>query len=400
MMDLIELGKEVELVTKGTTPMTLGKKFATEGIPFLRAQNIINGGVLLNEDLLFIDKDTHNKELKRSHIINGDILLTIAGTIGRTAIVRNIDRVLNCNQAVAIIRLGDSKIFPEYLCHYIASPIAQAQFKKGVVFATIPNLSLSQIKKLQIPLPPLPQQQKIAAILDAADALRQNDKALIAKYDELTQALFLDMFGDPVSNPRGWKKTTGRKVFKLIGGAAFKSTDYSNDGIPLIRIGAVNKGYFDKSQLVFLPLDFNSRYKKYLVYPNDLLITLTGTVGKDDYGNAFSLEKDFEKYFLNQRVAKITLDEFYNYTFIKFYLKQKRVKSELIGVSRGVRQANISNEDFYKLEVIQPSINIQNQFAERVALIEQQKAIAQMSLEKSEDLFNSLLHKAFKRELV
>jgi type I restriction enzyme S subunit len=112
------------------------------------------------------------------------------------------------------------------------------------------------------------------------------------------------------------------------------------------------------------------------------------------------LENEYSRYFLNQRVAKIELDKNYDYTFIKFFLKHKRVKSVLIGVSRGVRQANISNEDFYKLEVIKPSITLQNQFAEKILLIEQQKELAKQELKESEDLFNCLLQKAFKGELV
>jgi restriction endonuclease S subunit len=72
------------------------------------------------------------------------------------------------------------------------------------------------LKELQIPLPPLDQQKKIAAILDAADAYRQKTKALIEKYDELTQSLFLDMFGDPVSNPKGWLQNQFAERVKAI----------------------------------------------------------------------------------------------------------------------------------------------------------------------------------------
>jgi type I restriction enzyme S subunit len=391
-LNFVKIGDVFKVMSGGTPSREKPEYYVGGKIPWVKTGDL--KGKYANYPNEHITEDALNNSSAKIFPKNTVLLAMYGATIGACSILP-FDAATN--QACGALLPTDS--YDTNFLFYYLKYIKNDLIKKGVGGAQ-PNISGGIIKETLIPLMSLPQQQKIAAILDAADALRQNDKALIAKYDELTQALFLDMFGDPVSNPKGWKKTTGKKVFKLIGGAAFKSTDYSNDGIPLIRIGAVNKGYFDNSQLVFLPEDFNSRYEKYLVYPNDLLITLTGTVGKDDYGNAFSLENDFEKYFLNQRVAKITLDEFYNYTFIKFYLKQKRVKSELIGVSRGVRQANISNEDFYKLEVIQPSINIQNQFAERVALIEEQKAIAQASLVKSEELFNSLLQKAFKGELV
>jgi type I restriction enzyme S subunit len=205
MREHILLGKEVELITKGTTPTTLGKEFTNSGIPFLRAQNVINGKVQIEEDLLFIDAETHNKELKRSQIRKGDLLLTIAGTIGRTAIVDVEKEGINCNQAVAIIRLGNSKIHPQFLKWFIESSNAQRQFSKGKVTATISNLSLTQIKKLKIPLPPLPTQKKIAALLDEADKLRRLNAAVLEKYDALTEAVFLEMFGDPVRNPNNFQ---------------------------------------------------------------------------------------------------------------------------------------------------------------------------------------------------
>ena len=208
------------------------------------------------------------------------------------------------------------------------------------------------------------------------------------------------MFGDPVKNEKGWEKNNCRNILKVIGGGVFKSSDYVKNGIPLIRIGSVNKGYFDDRETVFIPETYIKTHKKYLVYPNDLLITLTGTVGKNDYGNVFKLGNDYEKYYLNQRVAKFEINETkIDSVFFEFYLKQNEIKKLLTSVSRGVRQANISNEDIYNLEIILPSINLQNQFAERVAVIEAQKQQAQLELAKSEELFNSLLQRAFKGEL-
>ena len=259
---------------------------------------------------------------------------------------------------------------------------------------------ISKYSQIEIPLPSIATQQRIAAILDQADAIIQNNRAIVQKYDALTQSLFLDMFGDPVKNEKGWEKNNCRNILKVIGGGVFKSSDYVKNGIPLIRIGSVNKGYFDDRETVFIPETYIKTHKKYLVYPNDLLITLTGTVGKNDYGNVFKLGNDYEKYYLNQRVAKFEINETkIDSVFFEFYLKQNEIKKLLTSVSRGVRQANISNEDIYNLEIILPSINLQNQFAERVAMIEAQKQQAQLELAKSEELFQSLLQRAFKGEL-
>jgi type I restriction enzyme S subunit len=403
MMELIELGNECEIITKGTTPTTLGKSFTTIGVGFLRAQNVINSNVLIDEDILYIDDETHNNELKRSQIFDGDVLLTIAGTIGRTAIVKNINIQLNCNQAVAIIRLGDSKINKEYLCHFIASPNAQEQFFKGMVTATIANLSLAQIRKLKIPLPPLPQQQKIANILDAADALRQNDKALIAKYDELTQTLFLDMFGDPVSNPKGWEKVELKYfIYKLNTGVSVNSEDGSYEGGKyfILKTSCVYSGIFDPKQVKTIREDEIQRAK---LNPKKDSIIISRMNTSELVGKSAYIFSDFPSIYLPDRLwqtEKTNLE--HSVLWLSYNIGHKSFMNEISKISSGTSGSmkNISKSSFLELKSINPPLELQNQFAERVAVIEEQKAIAQKSLEKSESLFNSLLQRAFKGELV
>jgi type I restriction enzyme S subunit len=357
------------------------------GKEIIRIQNLTKGSAQIN----YFEGELPDKYKVRQ----GDIIISWSGSLG---VYEWNNEEAWLNQHLFKVVFDKEELNKSFFKHLISVVLKEME---GLVHgATMKHITKQKFDAFQIPLPPLPQQKKIAAILDAADAYRQKTKALITKYDELTQSLFLDMFGDPVKNEKGWEMLSGRIVFKLIGGAAFKSLDYTSQGIPLIRIGTVNKGYFDNTQLTFIPSSFEKSHSKYLVYPNDLLITLTGTVGKDDYGNAFVLTNEFEKYLLNQRVAKICNSEKHHLVFLNFFLKQNKVKNELIGVSRGVRQANLSNEDFYKLETITPPRTLQNQFAERVQAIEEQKAQAQASLEKAEELFNSLLQRAFNGKLL
>ncbi len=317
-----------------------------------------------------------------------DILFSLRAPVGPT----NINNIKACiGRGLAAIRIA-SQINLHYLLHYLRlNENRIAELGTGSTFKAI---TIGTLKDLEIPLPPLPIQEKIATILDKADELRRKDKDLQAKYDELAQAIFIDMFGDPVRNEKGWEVKNGINVLSVLGGNAFKSSSYVNAGIPLLRIGSVNKGYYDKSQQVYI--SESSNFDKYKIYPNDLLVTLTGTVGKDDYGNICMIGHDFPFYYLNQRVAKITTD--LNKTYLMYLLKQKEIKKELIGVSRGVRQANIGNNDFYKLNLPVPPLHLQEAFAKKIELINQLKA--QTNAQKSEELFQSLLKKAFKGELV
>lgn len=185
----------------------------------------------------------------------------------------------------------------EYLAYYLKSDKFVHWVNGQVAGAKIPRVSMKVFWNHKIPLPPLPVQQKIATILDIADALKQKDKALIAKYDELSQSLFLDMFGDPVTNPKGWTSNRLGDHIELTGGA-FKSKQFVESGIPIIKIAAANKGCFDTTTFSFWSTDDTEQYTKYLIYPGDLLVTLTGTVVKDDYGNIAVADNSFPVYLL------------------------------------------------------------------------------------------------------
>ena len=155
------------LITKGTTPTTLGLKFEEHGIPFIRAQNIIDGKISFSKDALYISPETHNV-LKRSKIYPNDILISIAGTIGRSGIVGNEFGELNCNQAVAILRVN-ARVIPNFLRVWLESDLAKKQISSSTVTGVISNLSLSQIGNLEIHLPSLEIQNKFMAFIEVMD---------------------------------------------------------------------------------------------------------------------------------------------------------------------------------------------------------------------------------------
>lgn len=256
---------------------------------------------------------------------------------------------------------------------------------------------ISKYSQLEIPLPPLPQQQKIANILDAAVTLKQNDKALIAKYDALTQALFLEMFGDPVRNPKGWEKVEMKKCTSKIGSGSTprggKET-YLEEGIALIRSLNIYDNVFKYKNLAFISDEQANKLKNVIVESKDVLFNITGA----SVCRCSIVPDDVLPARVNQHVSILrTVKEILNPFFLSHLLISENIKIKLLGVgaSGGAIMEAITKEQLEKLEIILPSIELQNQFAARVALIEQQKAIAQKSLEKSEALCNSLLQKAF-----
>lgn len=256
---------------------------------------------------------------------------------------------------------------------------------------------ISKYSQIQIPLPPLPQQQKIANILDAADALRQNDKALISKYDELNQALFLDMFGDPVSNPKGWEKIDLGKLTKriVVGHVGPTSDGYSKEGVPFLRTQNVRPNFINYKDIMYVKKEFHNKLQKSKIYSEDILISRVGV----NRGMAAIVPKD-----LNEancaNVVIVGSSSYFNSLYISFFLNKSFGTKPEYGYSVGSAQGVVNTSIVKKWPVFKIPIDLQNQFAVRVAVIEEQKAIAQKSLEKSEELFNSLLQRAFKGELV
>ena len=113
--------------------------------------------------------------------------------------------------------------------------------------------------------------------------------------------------------------------------------------------------------------------ERYVMYPGDLVMSLTGTVGKDDYGNVCILDDDYEMYYLNQRNAKLEIKEGIDKYYLSQLLKFEQIKKRLTGISRGVRQANISNKDILNLVVPIPPLELQNQFADFVKHVDKSK---------------------------
>jgi type I restriction enzyme S subunit len=392
-MKYVKIKDFATVITGGTPSTTKNENWDGGTIPWL------NSGEL-NQDIITSTKNhitQQGLDNSSTRLMAPDSVL-IALTGSTTGVVGYLTFEACANQSVTGI-LPSNKHIPKYLYYFLKS------IRKKIVSEAYggaqPHISQGYVKDIEIPLPPLPQQQKIANILDAADALRQNDKALIAKYDELTQALFLDMFGDPVSNPKGWEKVELKKCTSKIGSGSTprggKET-YLTEGIALIRSLNIYDNEFKYKNLAYISQEQADKLNNVIVKSSDVLFNITGA----SVCRCSIVPDDVLPARVNQHVSILRpIKEKLSSSFLSHLLISENVKIKLLGVGSfgGAVMEAITKEQLEKIEVILPSIDLQNQFAERVTLIEEQKAIAQKSLEKSESLFNSLLQKAFKGEL-
>lgn len=326
------------------------------------------------------------KSINNRQFTPGTLLLAMYGSVGKTAITK-ID--LTTNQAILGINILDDSILDIKYLKYWFSTIKEILLNRAVG-AALANISLGIVKDLDIPLPPLTQQQKIANILDAADALRQNDKALLAKYDELTQALFLDMFGDPVSNPKGWEKVETIKYCSSIVPGRDKPKSFTGN-TPWVTTNDLNHlGKTSISKLnIGLTDDEILQVKAKVIPEGSVIMTCVGDLG------IITVSK--VKMVVNQQLHAFICDTNLNNIFLMHSLSFQ--KPYMFKMCSSTTVPYMNKTVCNNTPTIVPPISLQKQFAERVAVIEEQKAIAQASLIKSEELFNSLLQKAFKGEL-
>ncbi len=183
----VTLGEVTSTITKGTTPTSVGHGFVDSGVPFVRVQNLRDGTVDWTIDPQFVSAETH-RQLARSVIQPGDVLVSIAGTIGRIAIVGPGSVEMNCNQAVAIVR-PTQRVRGDFLLSWLQRPEAQRQMRGAEVTATISNLSLTQIRGLRLSLPPLALQHEFARRIAAVDALKSFHYTSLSQLDALFASL-------------------------------------------------------------------------------------------------------------------------------------------------------------------------------------------------------------------
>lgn len=230
-MEKIRLRDVADVITKGTTPTSIGYEFVNKGINFIKVESITEDGAFIENKFAYIT-DECNKKLSRSQLQENDILFSIAGAIGRVAIVDKNILPANTNQALAIIRLHKGVYEYNFLKYILNSPAISKQFEKQKQGVAQINLSLKNIGNFEIPVISIEQQKKIADEFDKVTVLIDKRKRQLEKLDELVKSRFVEMFGDPVKNSKRLPTVLGETLFRLSNGKALPSNERFPEGIP------------------------------------------------------------------------------------------------------------------------------------------------------------------------
>ncbi|WP_347202237.1 restriction endonuclease subunit S [Nonlabens sp.] len=362
-------------------------------IAVLRAGNIYESQII-EKDYVFVPR-TLVKE--KQYLKHGDILIAASSgsisVVGKAAMVSN-NMDASFGAFCKVLRPDKAKVDLNYFKHFFETDYYKRTIKSLAEGANINNLKTEHFDNLNIPLPPLEEQKKIAAILDAADDYRQKTKALINKYDQLTQSLFLDMFGDPVTNPKGWDYKNLSELVSKLGDGIHGTPNYSEDGeYYFINGNNLHQGQIfidDKTKRVS-KAEFLKHRKE--LNSNTVLVSINGTIGKVAFYNNEPIMLGKSACYFNLIEGVVNRSFLYNIFYSPYF---KRYAGNQ---ATGSTIKNVSLKTMRAFPIPYPPLKLQNQFAERVAQIEKQKLQAEASLVKAEELFSSLLQRAFKGEL-
>ena len=332
-----------------------------EGLPIIRIQDLTGNSY----DLGF-----YNGEYPAKIEINdGDVLISWSASLG--VYVWNRGKAL-LNQHIFKVEFDKKEIDKSYFVYAVKYKLSDME--KNTHGATMKHIVKSDFDATLIPYPSIEIQQEIAHRLDKVTKIIEDRKQQLEELDTLIKARFVEMFGNPEDSSNEWEQKPLSDLLNVIGGYAFKSDQFSEiGGIPVLRIGNINAGVFRPVNMVYWEDD--EKLERYAIYAGDLVMSLTGTVGKDDYGNVCIMGNEYDKYYLNQRNAKLEIKSGLDKYYLSELLKFECVKKKLTGISRGVRQANISNKDIWNLVVNVPPIELQNQFADFVTQVDKLKVI-------------------------
>lgn len=376
----VRLSEIAELVTKGTTPTTLGYEFQDTGVNFLKIECFSEKGDYIQNKATHISEECHEK-LKRSQLKEGDILFSIAGVIGRVAIVTRNMLPANINQALAIIRIKKDDIYLPYVKLILTSPLIKKQFERKKQGVAQLNISLKDINDLEIPLPEIGKQIEYANSFKKVEKLIYTRQYQLQKLDELVKARFVEMFGDRYVNDKNWNTTRLGNSISFNNGKAHEQIVDENGEYILVTSRAIASNFKDvrRTNELLSPLR-----------KDDIVMVMSDVPN----GRALAkcqLIKDNNKYTLNQRIC--SFDNYnYNPVFLLFLLSRHPY---FLSFNDGNGQTNLRKNDILDCELIDPPIELQEQFADFVSQVDKSKVAVQKSLDEAQLLFDSLMQQYF-----
>lgn len=355
----------------------------------------VGDGVYVDKSNRFLTSETAQR-LKCTYLRPGDILIArMPDPIGRACIFPGDPKTSVTVVDVCIIRVDERSVCARWLMHALNSSLARRQIEGFVSGTTRSRISRGNLGKIELRVPAIDEQRRIAAILDKADALRAKRREALAQLDRLAQSIFVEMFGDPLNNPKGWRKHRLRDVFDITrGGSPRPIDDYitdAADGVNWVMIGDTQEGgkYIHSTKKKIRPEGVK---RSRVVKSGDFLLTNSMSFGRPYIMRTSGCIHD-GWLALSPQTADFDADYFYA------LLSSKVVFAEFSRRAAGATVKNLNIDIVSSVEVAVPPLEHQRRFSGVIGTIERIQAAQELSNAHLEGLFNSLQSRAFRGAL-
>ena len=325
---------------------------------------------------------THNEaKIKGPGVVTGR-----SGTIGKVHFTEHDYWPLNTALYVTDFKGNDPK-----WVYYMLQAFKLERFVEG---AGVPTLNRNLVHDELIPLPPLAEQKRIAAILDKADAIRRKRQQAIQLADDFLRAVFLEMFGDPLTNPKGGEvKKLGDLVSKPISYGILKPEEFVSGGIPMLRIQDLKQGYIDKSGEFHLVSErLSCQYNRTVLDGDEIVISLVGSIGI-----VAKVPLELRGANVHRNLGVIKLKDTSIAEFITSYMQLPHFMTILDRVTKGGVHKLLNLSDLREVEIPVPPIDLVGKFTELKFNVSHLKLLNETF--RKEMAFESLSQKAFSGQL-
>lgn len=387
-------------IARGGSPRPINDYItdAADGLNWISIKDASNSNKYIETTRLKIKPEGLSKT--RS-VKPGDFLLTNSMSFGRPYIMKT----TGCIHDGWLVLSGDPKMVDsDYFYHVLGSDLIKRRFSALAAGAVVKNLNINLVKGVEILLPPLAEQKRIAAILDKADAIRRKRQQAIQLADEFLRAVFLELFGDPVTNPKGWEvRLLGTGIESITAGWSAKGESYpcKNSEIGVLKISSVTSGKFNPIENKFVHADEIPEGKR-LIFPKkgDLLFSRANTrelvaatcIVQGDQNNVFLPDKLWKV----QTDNKTLLPEFLNYLIWEPRFKDK-LTSQATGTSGSM--LNISKRKLEATAAIFPDYSLQIKFRSVFWKVQRTLDHLNVSRDGFDESFSALSQKALSGQL-
>ena len=333
-----------------------------KGYPLVRTPNI-GKGRLVYDGMHRVCEDVYNKRNARAIPQENDLIFAREATAGNVALIQKGEKVC-LGQRTVLIRPNQKKVNSAFLTYFLLAPKQQYNLLSTANGATVTHVNLPTIRNLKIDLPELSTQQRIATILSRYDSLIENYQKQIKLLEEAAQRLYKEWFVDlhfPGHEnakivdgvPEGWEKKPVNTIIELQSGYAFKSSEFSEDGLyKIVTIKNVKDGAFDGENVSKIASIPEKMPKHCILEDGDILLSLTGNVGRVCIVTG-------KNYLLNQRVAKLKSTS-KAYTYCLF--RSRDMFIEVNNLANGAAQQNVSPIKIGEMNILIPKDKLLNEF--------------------------------------